>query len=388
MITPKEIQEQCLRWWKEVLLSSIDSVAYFPKEVSRTGKISSKDILKNLSAYKDSIHLLQSESKESRKFGYKIIFEERQFDKIGKQQVPDRIIIETLDDYLRITAKEKEYQAFFKNHSLIVLELPILHDWIKANPIKLIQHNTWAETLKVCNYFIQHPKPNLYIRQLPIDIHTKYISENESIIQSLLEFLIPERINQSERRFEKRFNLKYSEPLIRIRFLDNQLSPIETATDISLTLSEFKNINSICANIFVTENIMNFLTLPCLPNTIAIWSGGGFNVSYLNEIDWLISKQFFYWGDIDAQGFQILNQFRAYFPNTISVMMNEETLLNFKSGEGERAANQTLQHLTESETELYNHLRQNNIRLEQEKIAQVFAEDKIKKLFVEHLITL
>ena len=132
---------------------------------------------------------------------------------------------------------------------------------------------------------------------------------------------------------------------------------------------------------------MNFLTLPHLPNTIAIWSGGGFNVSYLKEIDWLKSKQFYYWGDIDAQGFQILNQFRTYFPNTIAVMMGEETLSCFKSGEGEPAANQTLQHLTESETKLYNHLRQNNIRLEQEKITQAFAENKIKKLVVEHPIT-
>ena len=37
MITPKEIQEQCLKWWKDVLLSSIDSCLYFPKEISRIG---------------------------------------------------------------------------------------------------------------------------------------------------------------------------------------------------------------------------------------------------------------------------------------------------------------------------------------------------------------
>ena len=126
---------------------------------------------------------------------------------------------------------------------------------------------------------------------------------------------------------------------------------------------------------------MNFLTLPYLTKTIAIWSGGGFSVSYLKEIDWLKCKQFYYWGDLDAQGFQILNQFRTYFTNTIAVMMDEDTLTNFKSGKGKPAANQTLQQLSESETKLYNHLRQNNIRLEQEKITQTFAEEKIKKLF-------
>ena len=37
---------------------------------------------------------------------------------------------------------------------------------------------------------------------------------------------------------------------------------------------------------------MNFLTLPEVKNTVALWSGGGFNVSYLKEIEWLQKKIF------------------------------------------------------------------------------------------------
>ncbi len=384
MITPKEIQEQSLKWWKEVLLSAVESVPYFPKEINRIGKVSSKDILNKLSDYKESIELLKINSKENKKIGYSLITTEKQFEKIGKQTVPEKISIGTIEDYLKVAGKEKEYQIFLKNLSLIKTELPLLADWIKANPTKLIEHNTWVDTLRVCKYFLETPKPNKYIRQLPIDIHTKYILENKSIVQSLLDFLIPEQINSDEAKFELRYNLKYSEPLIRVRYLDTSLSPIDNATDISLTLTEFKNIESLCTNIFVAENIMNFLTLPFLPKTIAIWSGGGFSVSYLKDIDWIKSKQFFYWGDLDAQGFQILNQFRTYFQNTVAVMMDEETLSNFKGTEGTPATNQNLQQLSENELKLYNHLRQNNIRLEQEKITQPFAEERIKKLFHEH----
>ena len=282
---------------------------------------------------------------------------------------------------MRVTGKEKEYQAFLKNLSLIYSNFPLLIDWVKINPTKLIEHNGWIDTLKVCKYFTDTPAPDKYIRQLPIDIHTKYIVENKSIIQSLLDFLIPEYVNSNETKFELRYNLKYSEPLIRVRFLDTALSPIDNTTDISLTLSEFKNFQSYCVNIFVAENIMNFLTLPYLTKTIAIWSGGGFNVGYLKDIDWIKSKQFFYWGDIDAQGFQILNQFRTYFPSTVAVMMDEETLLSFKSADGQPANNQNLPRLTTDELKLYNHLKQNNIRLEQEKITQAFAEQKIRELY-------
>src|SRR5205085_1865511 len=113
-----------------------------------------------------------------------------------------------------------------------------------------------------------------------------------------------------ESRFELRFNLKYAEPLIRVRFLDNNISPISGVSDISLPLSEFSSFECNCSKVFVTENLMNFLTLPKLEKTIAIWSGGGFSVSNLKDVEWLKNKQFYYWGDVDAQGFQILHQFR------------------------------------------------------------------------------
>ena len=189
-----------------------------------------------MSAVVDSIALLKSNSKAVKKLGYTLHTEDRQFDKIGKQLVPTRVSIESIEDYLRITGKEKEYQSFLRNIFLIQKELPLLINWIKVNPTKLIEHNTWIDTLKVCKYFLSTPKPELYIRALPIDIHTKYIQDNKVIVQSLLEFLIPEHINKDESKFELRFNLKYSEHLIRIRFLDKTLSPLDNATDISLTV--------------------------------------------------------------------------------------------------------------------------------------------------------
>lgn len=381
MITPEEIKDQCLKWWKDFLISCIESKSFFPKEINRIGKVSSKDILNQLSAHKRSIETLKAHAKGNKKFGYNLLCEERNFDKIGKQVVPVKILIESVEDYLQISGKIKEYQRFCKNYSLIVEELPLLIDWIKNNPQKLIEHETWADTLKVCKYFIANPRPNMYVRQLPIDVHTKYIIENKSTITSLLNFLIPENINKEEKDFEKRFNLLSKEQLIRIRFLDKSKSPLQNITDISFTEKELRYYDFKVDNIFIAENLMNFLTLPQLNNTIAIWSGGGFNISYLRNVEWLKDKQFYYWGDIDSHGFHILNQCRSYFSNTVSVMMNEETLSRFQYSEGKQANSQSLKWLNEGETKLYNRVRKNNIRLEQEKITQSFADKKIKELF-------
>lgn len=379
MISPDDIKDQCLKWWKDVLLDCISGRTSFPKEISRIGKISSKDILNKLSTHKEEINLLYSKSKSAKKHGYSLITEERVFNRIGTQIVPIKITVNSIEDYLDITRKEKEFSIFWRNYDLVVVQLPILKDWIVANPLKLIEHDTWLETIKVCDYFLQTPKPNLYIRQLPIAVHTKYIEENKPILKSLLSFLIPSSIDPIGETFEQMFHLKEKEKRIRIRFLDRKLSPLDNFTDLSFLLYELHQLNIDCKYVFVAENEMNFLTVPEIPNTIAIWSGGGFQVSYLKKITWLKTKTFFYWGDIDAHGFQILNQFRTYFADTKSVMMDEETFYQFKSGSGQQAPNQELNKLSEAEMKLYSYVRQNNLRLEQEKIDQRYAEERISR---------
>jgi hypothetical protein len=221
----------------------------------------------------------------------------------------------------------------------------------------------------------------LYIRQLPIAVHTKFIKdENEALFRSLLDFLLPEYVNLKEIRFEKRYNLRFSEPLIRIRFLDKLISPVPGLSDISITLLEFIQYHCNVKHVFITENLMNFLTLPEVPGGIALWSGGGFNVSYLKDIDWLKSLPFYYWGDIDSHGFHILNQFRAYFPQTKSLMMDRQTLEVFLEPEhkaGPKVIPQILPRLNVEENKLYQYLCDSSVRLEQEKITQAYVDKRI-----------
>jgi hypothetical protein len=380
MISPSDIKDQCLKWWKDILLSHISDQSFFPKEIVRIGKISSKDILNRLSVYREEINTLNTNSKGFKRYSYSLVTEERTFNRIGSQTVPTRITIDTIEDYLAITKKEKEFTAFCQNYELITLRLPVLKEWAMINSLKLVEHTTWAETLRVCEYFINNPKPNLYIRQLPIEVHTKYIEENKHILRPLLSYLIQANIDLLGETFEQTFSLKEKEKRIRIRFLDRMLSPLDKFSDLSFLVYEFNQLDIACKYVFVAENEMNFLTLPEIPNAIAIWSGGGFQVSYLKNIGWLKNKKFFYWGDIDAHGFQILNQFRTYFADTTALMMDEETFSSFKCGVGQQATNQQLLKLSDDEIKLYRHVRENNLRLEQEKIDQPYAELKIKRI--------
>ena len=219
MIGPEDIKKDALRWYKDILISSIQDQSIFPKEI-RFGKIKAENTLKDFSKIQKELNLLKNGSKEKLGYGYSIDYKRRKDQKIGEQSFPDKIFFETLDDYLQFTGKEHEYRNFKIVTQKIITEIPKLESWILNHPIRVLENSEkWDDLLKVCKFFIKNPKPNMYIRELPLDISTKFVEENQLYLRHLLDFLIDENINSDENDFERRFNLKFKETLIRIRIL-------------------------------------------------------------------------------------------------------------------------------------------------------------------------
>jgi len=67
-------------------------------------------------------------------------------------------------------------------------------------------------------------------------------------------------------------------------------------TDIQVTEEEFRRLKIPCKKVFILENktnfsnLMNFLTLPQLENTIGIF-GSGYKVADLKNASWLSEKE-------------------------------------------------------------------------------------------------
>lgn len=390
MISPQEIRNQALKWWKSFLQSYLKRENIFPKTIDRIGKISSSSVREKINQLQFQLEELQNNSKEKLGYGYVINRENVNFRRTGIHSLPQSITFESAEDYIDFIGKRKDWNIFLKSSNLIHQEAPQLSEWVFNNPLSVIENNKiWTDLIKVCNYFLLNPKPDLYIRQLPIDLHTKFVEQNDGIIKSLLDYLIPEyRRAEFEKSLSKRYYLKYDEPTIRIRILDKELL-INNLSDLRMPLTDFENLNFNCCNILIAENKMNFLCLPELPSTIAIWSGGGFMISYLRDIKWLNKKNIFYWGDLDTHGFVILHQMRSYFSHTKSVMMDINTFELFK-GEGlvsgEIVNIEILSTLNTSEMETFIFLKENNLRLEQEKIRQDYADFFFKKLISNLII--
>jgi hypothetical protein len=375
MISPNNIKVKAERKYFSFLQSVVQAVP-FTRIVIPGDKTYNKT---SVGDFQKEILALVNQSKEKRGFGFTIDYQTIKTKSIGTQSLPTIIYFDTEKDFLKFLGKEKEVEKFINDWETIYSNFPELKDWILKNPTKIIQHqDKWECILKVCNFFKNCPKPNLYIRELPINVHTKFIESNKSITTELLEVIIQSHINQNEKEFEKRFNLKYREPLIRFKVLDKKISQsyFSGIDDISIPVSQFECLNLPLKKVLIVENkttLYTTLTLPKMEETIAIF-GSGYGVSNLKNVNWFKNIDLYYWGDIDAQGFEILSQVRSYFPKTTSILMDKETFDKyFENDFGTPSIVKNEMLFNENEKQLYKTVKMNNWRLEQEKIPLDYA---------------
>ncbi len=390
MITVSDIKKKAEAFYPEYLRASVSGENVFPR-VIRSDKSVSKDFVES---GKQKAELIE-QSKDRKGFGFTIKYKTVNTKQHSVQDVIDEISFQTENDFLKFIRKESEVTNFKKNVKQIINQFQELNEWVKKYPLKVVQFNDiWEELLHVCEYFKQNPNPNLYIRELSVKVHTKFIENNKGILLELLNNILPqENINhnfKTSKDFEKRFGLKFNQSQIRIRVLDKSISDIHLSglSDITITEEEFVNFQIPCDRVFILENktnfsnLMNFLTLPQMASTIGIF-GSGFKVGNLKKSISLADKEIYYWGDIDTHGLQILSQIRGYFKQTKSIMMNFETLRKFKDdwSKGEATTATTLLNLSSEEQELFIFVKENNIRLEQEKISHDYVLQQIAKIY-------
>jgi hypothetical protein len=236
--------------------------------------------------------------------------------------------------------------------------------------------DVWQRILAVCAYFVQHPQPYCYIRQLDITgVDTKFIENYKGLLSELLNRILPETAYKADitgltnNGFERRYGLRYDPPTCRFRILDKRLA-LHGLTDLTLTVPEFKRLNLAVKTVFITENKINGLAFPDFPDAIVIF-GLGYSVDVLAEIQCLQTATVYYWGDLDTHGFAMLSRLRGYFPQLTSLLMDESTLEAFQSlwGKEPKSSTANLGNLTPDENKVFQQLKTQGIRLEQERIA-------------------
>lgn len=378
MISPDEIKIKAQRRYFPYLKSLMEGAVF--EKILIPGD---KNYSKSTQEFQKELMALVNHSKEKKGYGFSIDYQTVKTKSIGTQDLPASIYFDSERDFLKYLSKEKEVEQFRSDWQSIISQFPELDRWSIKNSQKIIQHhNKWEDILKVCHYFKKNPQPNLYIRELPIKVHTKFIEENKSIIKEILDVIITLYIDEKENEFEKHFHLKYKEPLVRFRILDAKISQtfFSGLDDISIPVNQFEKLELPLKRVIIVENkttLYTTLTLPGMNNSIAIF-GSGYGVCKLKNADWINQMEVLYWGDIDAQGFEILSQVRGYFPHTRSILMDKVTFEQYFENDLGTPSNISADlHLNEQEKELYMLLKTNNWRLEQEKLPIEYVNENL-----------
>lgn len=373
MITPIEIKKKAESKYCAYLQSIVEGESFHPIVIAGNKKPDESTV-----KFEKELTDLINHSKEKKGFGYMIEFQTVKTKQHGLQDIPVSISFQSEYDYLKFINKEKETAKFKIDLTQILSSFPELKDWVLKYPNKVID-NDWESLLKVCMYFKVTPQPHLYIRELPIQVHTKFVENNKSIIKELLDIIIAEHINADEKPFETRFNLKFDEPIVRFRILDNSISQqhFSCIDDISIPISEFQQLCLPIQTVYIVENKINMLIFPAKKDSIVVW-GHGFGVNIMRNVEWLKTKQVYYWGDLDAQGFQILSEIRTSFKQVESFLMDRETFDKYNEGDkGTKTNVEKELCLSQEEMEMFRYLKENNSRLEQEKIPFEYVVTKI-----------
>lgn len=373
MLSPKEIRAWALRQYPRFLSSVVTGESFFPKEVP-FGRIKPSD---------DFGKVMQSvQALDQSRLGFAIEWETRTFRQWKEQQIPKRVWFPDEASFVQTTETAKEVESFRRCVSQSRDSCPELLSWMAQYPRQVLEEAaSWADLLKVVLYLRKHPRPGCYLRELPVAVGTKFVERHDSTIESLLRELLPAEYFSSANRFEERLGFRYDQPLIRFRVLDpspGQIGP-SGVSDFSVPMWEARILAFQGLSVVVTENKMNFLTLPPLPGALAIW-GQGNAAQLLTDLPWLDSCRIFYWGDLDVHGFHILSRLRERFPRIESVLMDEKTLEDFPGlvREGRSAAYELTGALTSSEFATYRRVQAHGCLLEQEQLPQEYSSAKLR----------
>jgi hypothetical protein len=297
--------------------------------------------------------------------------------------VAESIVFETAEDAAACAGEIHALERFGALAALVRSREPRLVAWLAERPLRALKYEAAIpKLLDVVAYFEAHPRPMRFARELGIaGIDSKFIDAYQGVLAAWLDRMLPaEAVDQTVRGlsdygFERRYGLRYEEPLVRFRWLDASRALGGSIADASVPLSQLVAYVPPCTRVFITENKINFLTLPQSEAALAIF-GSGYAIDRLRHIEWLHRAALHYWGDIDTHGFAILSRLRAHLPHVRSFLMDRDTLLAHREQWSEEPLDgrhmQDLTALTEDELHLFDDLRRDRfgvrVRLEQERV--------------------
>jgi hypothetical protein len=391
--TPGAVRAQLQRIWDDgrMLSARLHGDSLFPLEL-RLRQPGVAEIGEQFDAVRSWIKALEAGSKSRIGHGYDIAWREINHRQLGRNRIPDKVVFSSEADALRLLGRLADARRFDQLAAATLGAFPQLKDWLGRRALTVLEQGAaWERIVAILHWFVAHPRPQLYLRQLDVaGVDSKFIETRKALLAELLDLVMPAdaiaTAASGARQFETRYGLLGKPALVRFRILD-PAHYIGGMSDLSVPVAQFAALKLDVEQVFITENEINGLAFPDVERAMVIF-GGGYAIDRLAQIDWLHQRDLVYWGDIDTHGFAILDRLRAHLPHARSVLMDAATLHAHRPLWGaedsdKRYAGQ-LTRLGVDEHALFQSLRDDvfgeRIRMEQERLAYSWVRDTIERL--------
>ncbi len=241
-----------------------------------------------------------------------------------------------------------------------------LRDWeCVTDPNPLL----FEQVIHTAEWLMHNGPANCFIRELPIEgVSTKWLETHRGLVATVVSAMTNVIIRVPE--FDGYFGLKKPESLITVRHFGDLIPRVKKDIAVGLPIEALCELKprAIC----MVENLQTGLSLS-VPDDVLIIMGCGFDVARLGYVPSFFEVPFFYMGDLDIHGLVILANLRTVFPQVKSVMMDLETFEQWKElavPDPTKNLQSVTNHIawTQSEADLFNRLRSEKLRLEQERI--------------------
>jgi len=184
-----------------------------------------------------------------------------------------------------------------------------------SKTVRLI--DVWSDVdfellIAVCDWFMTNAAEGLTPRQVPVPgVHAKWLNTGRPVVELLVG-----RPLGLVARHPARIHFTYLDP--------DHLAGGGRRFD-SATVDDTNDVAYKPDIVIITENKDTAINFPATPGAVTV-EGDGFGGSTAAKITWIANAPLVvYWGDIDAEGFEILDGYRRDGIPTVSILMDAET---------------------------------------------------------------
>jgi hypothetical protein len=231
------------------------------------------------------------------------------------------------------------------------------------------------------DWFTTHDATGLTPRQVPVPgLHGKWLNAHHGLIQALAG-----RDSLGLTKRPTRIHFTYLDP--HHRAAGRRLHDSHTLGDTSQPVYQPRLV-------VITENKDTAILFPEIAGGIAVEGNGYAAPALLPGIDWIrTARHVYYWGDIDHDGYKIVNRLRANGLPVGTVLMDPEaydTYARFGAATDDKGkplpcpVREPLDHLTDAEHDVYARITDPTWagprRIEQERIPLDVAADQVRAL--------